>query len=156
MADFWAAVQATDLAVWINQSRWAYAAVSTAHVLSIGSLVGSILILDLRLIGFGRRIDPASLARLVVPVAGVALCGAIMSGILLFIGRAGEYADFGTFRIKIVLIVCTIAMTATAHVRYGVHLQRAGERDRLRLGLASITLWLCVLVAGRMIAFVHG
>ena len=119
MASFWAALQSTDLAVWINLSRWAYAGVATVHVLAIGVLIGSILTLDLRLIGFARWIDLEPLARLVMPVAGTALCCAIVSGALLFIGRAGEYAAFGTFQIKIALIACTIMMTVAVHRRYG-------------------------------------
>lgn len=156
MAGFWSALQTTDIAVWINLSRWGYAAVSTAHVLSIGVLIGSVLILDLRLIGFARWLDTQLLARLAVPVAGTALCTAILSGGLLFIGRAGEYAAFGTFRIKIILIACVIAMTVATHLRYGWRLERADDRHRRRLGIASISFWLCIAVAGRMIAFVHG
>tara|TARA_R110002126_G_scaffold16432_9_gene65634 strand:- start:12156 stop:12626 length:471 start_codon:yes stop_codon:yes gene_type:complete len=156
MTEIWSALQASDLAVWINYSRWAYAAVATVHVLAIGALIGSILTLDLRLMGVGRWLDPHQLARFVVPVAGTAFCFAIVSGVVLFIGRAGEYAAFGTFRIKIALIVVAVAMIAASHVRYGMRLERASDRQRFHLGLASILLWLGVAVSGRMIAFVHG
>jgi len=156
MGAFWTALQTTDLAVWINLSRWVYAAIATAHVLSIAALIGSILVLDLRLIGFARWLDPRHLARLVVPVAGTALCCAVASGALLFIGRAAEYAAFDTFRIKLALIAGAIGMTLLAHRRYGVWLQRAGDRGRVCIGLASIGLWVFVAVAGRMIAFIHG
>ena len=73
MTAVWSALQTSDLAVWINLSRWVYAGIATAHVLAIAVLIGSILILDLRLVGFARRLDVAQLARLVVPVAGTAL-----------------------------------------------------------------------------------
>lgn len=156
MTAVWSALQTSDLAVWINFSRWVYAAISTAHVLSIAVLIGSILTLDLRLVGFARWLDPAQLARLVVPVAGTALGCAIISGALLFIGRAAEYAFFGTFQIKIGLIVGAVALTFAMHRRYGLRLERADDRQRRRIGLVSIVVWLCVAVAGRMIAFVHG
>ncbi len=156
MSGIWSALQTSDLAVWINFSRWVYAVVATVHVLAIGVLIGAILTLDLRLMGIGRWLDPHQLARLVVPVAGTALCLAAVSGGLLFIGRAGEYAAFGTFRIKIALIVLAVAAIAAAHVRYGIRLERATDRQRFRIGLVSISLWLCIAVAGRMIAFVHG
>lgn len=125
MADIWSAVQTTELAIWISHSRWAYATVATAHVLAIGVLIGSILTLDLRLIGPAQWIDPLPLARLVVPVAGTALGCAILSGGLLFFGRASQYAAFGTFQIKIILIACAIAMTVAVHHHYGIELQRA-------------------------------
>jgi hypothetical protein len=88
MTAVWSALQISDLAVWINFSRWVYAEIATAHVLSIAVLISSILMLDLRLIGFARWLDIEHLARLAVPVAGTALVCAIVSGGLLFIGRA--------------------------------------------------------------------
>ena len=156
MAAVWSVLQASDLAVWINLSRWVYAGLATAHVLGIAVLIGSILTLDLRLIGFAQWLDTTHLARLVVPVAGTALGCAIVSGGLLFIGRAAQYADFGLFQLKIALIAAALTATLAAHKRYGLCLERATARQRGRIGFASISLWLAVAVAGRMIAFVHG
>lgn len=156
MADVWSTVQASDLATWINLSRWAYAVVATAHVLAIGVLIGSILTLDLRLIGLAEWIDPKLLARLVVPIAGTALCCAIVSGGLLFVGRAGEYAAFGTFQVKMILIVTALAITLAVHHRFGIRLQRANVRQRMYIGAASVTLWFAIAISGRMIAFIHG
>tara|TARA_R110002072_G_scaffold51622_3_gene138411 strand:+ start:5082 stop:5552 length:471 start_codon:yes stop_codon:yes gene_type:complete len=153
---FWTAIQTSDLAVWINFSRWVYAAIATGHVLSIAVLIGSILILDLRLIGFARWLDPENLARLVVPVASTALGCAVVSGGLMFVGRAAEYAAFGAFQVKIALIACAVALTLAVHRRYGARLERADDHRRRWIGAASISLWLCVAVAGRLIAFVHG
>jgi hypothetical protein len=156
MTAVWSALQTSELAVWINFSRWVYAGIATAHVLSIAALIGSILMLDLRLIGFARWLDIAHLARLAVPLAGTALACAIVSGGLLFIGRAAEYAAFGTFQIKLALIAVAVAVTATVHRRYGLYFQRATARRRVQIGSVSICLWLGVAIAGRMIAFVHG
>ena len=55
MVEFWAALQTSDIAVWVGFSRWGYAVVATVHVTSIAVLFGSILIFDLRLMGLGRR-----------------------------------------------------------------------------------------------------
>lgn len=156
MSGFWTALQTTDVAVWINLSRWGYAAATTTHVLSIAALIGSILVFDLRLVGFARWLDPQHLARLVLPVAGTALCGALLSGALLFMGRAAEYAAYDTFRIKLVLIAGALAMTLMAHLRYGIWLERADDRWRVFIGLASIALWVGTATCGRMIAFIHG
>jgi len=156
MTAVWSALQTSELAVWINLSRWLYAGIATAHVLAIAVLIGSILILDLRLVGFARWLDTAQLARLIVPVAGTALGCALVSGCLLFIGRAAQYAGFGLFQLKIVLIAIALATTLTVHRRYGLRLERATARLRVRIGIASICLWLAVAVSGRMIAFVHG
>ena len=90
-----------------------------------------------------------------MPVAGAALCCAIVSGGLLFIGRAAEDAAFDTFRIKLALIVCAVGMTLLVRRRYGIRLGRATDRQCVTVGLASIALWVGVAVSGRMIAFIH-
>ena len=48
---------------------WTYAFVNLAHVLGIATLFGSILVLDLRLVGIGRRVPLAGLSLAIAPVA---------------------------------------------------------------------------------------
>ena len=95
-------------------------------------------------------------AQLVVPVACTALGCAVISGGLLFIGRAAQYVAFDLFQLKIEMISIALAMTLTVDKRYGLCLEKATARQRVRIGTASICLWCAVAVAGRMIAFVHG
>jgi len=152
----WAALAASDPAVWIRFSRWGYAAVSTGHVLGIAMLVGSIMVLDLRLLGVIRRLDPDVLARLVIPIAISGLVLAIATGSLLFIGSAGDYAGFRTFQIKLTLIAIGCIAALTTHIRYGLWLDRANPGQRIRIGLISLSCWLGALICGRLIAFIHG
>ena len=156
MTSVWAALQASDAGVWIGFSRWGYAVVATLHVLSIATLFCSVLTLDLRLMGLARSLDPHRLARLVVIVAATGLFCAAASGALLFVGRAATYAAYDLFRIKMALIAGAVAFIAFCHLRYGRVLDRATPRQRRFIGMISISLWVCVVVAGRMIAFVYG
>jgi hypothetical protein len=91
------ALVASAPAQWLRFSRWGYAAVNTTHVLGIALLVGAILPLDLRLLGFWRSVGLESLARVLVPVAATGLCLAIATGAFLFIMRADEYAAINLF-----------------------------------------------------------
>jgi hypothetical protein len=156
MAAIWSDLQSSDLAVWISFSRWAYAVVATAHVLSVAVLIGTILTLDLRLIGVGRSVDPRQLAGLVVPIAGTSLFCAALTGGLLFIGRAAEYAVLELFQIKMVMIACAVALSLAAHYKYGYCLERATVGQRVRTGICSLLFWIAIGISGRMIAFVHG
>ena len=52
MEAFFAALETTAPAQYLRVSRWGYAAVSGAHILGIALLVGAILPLNLRLLGF--------------------------------------------------------------------------------------------------------
>lgn len=155
MTAIWSALQSSDLAVWISFSRWAYAAVATAHVLSVAVVIGTVLTLDLRLMGLGRSVDPHQLAGLVVPIAGTALFCAALTGGALFAGRAAEYADFELFQIKMGMIVCAVTFVLAAHYRFGLRFERATVRQRIRIGTVSLTFWIAIGISGRMIAFVH-
>lgn len=156
MGELWTALQTSDLAAWVGFSRWGYAMVATVHVASIAVLFGSILIFDLRLMGLGRALDQERLSRLILPAAGTGLVCAVVSGFLLFAGRAATYSGQELFQIKMALILLGVIAVIIAHVRHGLRLQRATPWQCFRIGLTSIVIWLSVLVSGRMIAFVHG
>ena len=53
MDEVFQALQATPVAQYLRTARWGYATLNTAHVFGIALLVGAILPLDLRLLGFG-------------------------------------------------------------------------------------------------------
>lgn len=147
------ALSQSDIAIYLRFSRWGYAAVNTAHVLGIALLVGSAVPLDLRLMGAWRRIAHRDLARVLVPVAGAGLAIAVITGFLLFSVRAGEYASLNVFRVKMALLALGAVSAVSAHLWFGRWLETASRRQLFRMGAVSLMCWLCVLVAGRMIAF---
>ncbi len=141
------------LADWVRRSRWGYAAINTAHVLGIALLLGSIVPLNLRLLGLWRRIEVAELSRVLVPVAACGLMLAVIAGSLMFISRAPEYAGLNLFRIKLVLVVAGAAHALAVHLGSGFGVAPARQR---RIGLVSLLVWPAALVCGRMLAFVEG
>ena len=148
-----AAIQASEPATFLRFSRWSYAAVNTAHVLGIALLVGSIVPLDLRLLGAWQGTDRRSLIRVLVPVAAFGLALAIAAGALLFSVRAADYAALLPFRIKLALILAGTLSALTLHAVHGRSLATASPA-RLRLAaLLSITCWLGALILGRLVAF---
>ena len=147
------ALQATDLAQALRFSRFGYAAVNALHILGIALLVGSILPLDLRLLGAWPGVPREALLRVLVPVAAFGLLLAVVAGALLFSIRATEYADLTVFRLKLALIATGAASALILHLRHGFLLESAGTA-RLRAAAAlSLICWLGALIAGRLIAF---
>ena len=69
----------TALARWL-QSGWVYPMVESAHLLSIALLVGSIAVVDLRLMGLLRHQAAAALMRSALPVSLAGFCGAVATG----------------------------------------------------------------------------
>jgi hypothetical protein len=146
------ALGGSGLAQWLRFSRWGYAAVNTTHVFGIALLVGAILPLDLRLLGVWRSVPLEPLARTLVPVAATGLLVAASSGALLFIARATEYAALDLFLVKLTLIAAGVVHALSLNLGPGL-LHASPQRQRLA-GATSLTIWLAVLICGRLLAFV--
>lgn len=140
----------------LRSSRWAYAAVSGAHVLGIALLVGAILPFDLKLLGLWPRVARRDLARVLLPVAACGLGLAIAAGFLLFSVRATDYADLVVFQVKIALILSGLAGALAAHLAHGPLLDGMGRGRAALHGALSMACWLGALACGRAIAFVMG
>ncbi len=145
-------VAGTSLADWMRLSRWGYAGVNALHVLGIALLVGAITSLDLRLLGWHRRLPLAPLRRLLQPVALAGFSLALGAGLLLFLADPIGYAAMPLFWLKLSLIAIAIANALALNLYPGV--EHASPR-RLRLaGGLSLLLWLAALACGRFLAFV--
>jgi len=144
-------------ALWLQRSGTAYLFVNAAHILGIGLLVGAILPLDLRLAGLLRGAPIGILAPFLIRAAGFGLGLALLTGAWLFTVKPGEYAGNPAFLWKLALLALALANIALQHRGGALASGLATERPswRVRAGaLASFTLWLCVLVAGRWVGFV--
>lgn len=122
------------------------------HVFGIALLVGSIVLLDLRLLGAWRSVPVATLARPAVTVTVVGLVVAIASGVSLLVVQATEYVANPLLYIKFGAILVGLVNVAA--------LRMAGDwtddRFAARRGVAgalSLLAWLTALTAGRMIAY---
>jgi hypothetical protein len=146
------ALGGSGLAQWLRFSRWGYAAVNTTHVLGIALLVGAIVPLDLRLLGAWRSVPLEPLARTLVPVAATGLLVAITTGALLFITRATEYGALNLFLVKLTLIAAGVGHALS--LNFGPGLLHASPRRRRIAGAMSLSIWLAVLICGRLLAFV--
>ncbi len=144
-------------AIWLQQSGTAYLLVNACHILGIGLLVGGILPLDLRLIGFFRSVPIAVIGPFLQRLAVVGLVLAITTGLWLFAVRPRDYATNPAFIAKLALLTLATANVGLQHS--GTRFRAAIEEDaidmRVRLlACVSAMLWLSVLVAGRWIGFV--
>ena len=108
-----AAVQASDLAVWLKASRWTYPAVNAGHVLGIALLVGAVVPMDLRLIGIWRGEVPIrTTLALLRPVAAFGAGVAVLTGVLLFAVQATDYVKLPLFFAKMALVAAGLAPCA--------------------------------------------
>ena len=126
---------------------WFYAGVNLAHILGIATLFGSILILDLRLIGCWRRVPVEPLAAVAIPVAAAGVCLALPTGVAMLATNGSEYIGNPFLLIKFPAIAVGLVNVLLMN-------SSAAWRARPRLaGALSLASWLTAITAGRMIAY---
>jgi len=138
-------------AAWLRQSPTAYLFVNATHILGIGVLLGAIVPLDLRLLGFFRKYPVEVLGPFLLRCAATGLGLAVLAGAWLFSVKPGEYLANPAFRWKVVLLALALANVAFQHRGAGLAQMSPAVRARAALSLA---LWISALIAGRWIGFV--
>jgi hypothetical protein len=149
----------TSVAAAIRDSLWLFPAIESVHLLGLALLGGTVLIVDLRLLGAGlRRQAIAELAASVRPwmVAGVIVM--LASGALLFVSEAMKCYESGPFRLKMAALALALTFTFTIHRGYIARSARAPGDGATTTGgrvvaLISLSLWSLVGLMGRAIGF---
>jgi hypothetical protein len=136
---------------WIVAHPLAYPALEVVHIVGIGLLVGNLVLLELRVWGWGEQLPVQPLARLALGLAVVGFALASASGLLMFAAQAGELLANRAFVIKMGLLMLAGTNAAWFHSRGS--LVRMDRTARL-LALVSTVIWLAVIVCGRSIAYV--
>jgi uncharacterized membrane protein len=139
---------------------WTYAWLNLLHILGIAVLFGAVLVLDLRLIGCWRLIPIAQIARPTVPLAGLALAAAVLSGGMMITVNATGYEGNPFLYVKLPLVTLGILNVAVIRRLPAWRRALAGQgqepADRWVLpaaGASSLAIWLGVVVCGRMIGY---
>jgi hypothetical protein len=152
LAEILAALQGSSPAVALRGSTWLYPLVNAGHIAGIALLFGAIAVFDLRLMGAWRRTPLASLSPILIPVAAAGFAVAALTGGLLFIVKAKEYAGASLFQAKLLLIALALANVLAHHAT-----QRRARPAPPALfplfGATSLALWLAVIVVGRLIGY---
>ena len=148
-----AGLEGTTVAQTLRTSRWLYAATNTAHVFGIALLVGAIVPLDLRLLGWWPDVPRQKLVRVLVPVAATGLALAVVAGGLLFSVRASEYAGVGFLQAKLALVAVGTLAALALHRAHGFLLDSASDRRLAGHAILSLVCWPAALLCGRLIAF---
>lgn len=135
---------------WIATSAWVYPALESAHIAGIALLLGSLVVLELRVWGLAPALPVAPLARLAlgVTLAGFALVA--LSGLLMFASAPAELLAKRVFAVKMGLVMLAGLNAALFHSRGG--LQRLDGFARAQTA-ASVGLWLVVIICGRWLAY---
>lgn len=139
-------------------TEWLFPIVETLHVIALTLVVGSIAMIDLRLLGVVSRSSPVSrLSKEVLPWTWTAWCAAAVFGSLLFSSNARAYAGNLQFQLK---FTC-MALAALNMLIFQLGAFRRVERWDLGepprsakiAGALSLLLWIGVVFFGRWVGF---
>ena len=150
-----AAVEQSGLGGLLRDSVWLYPAVETLHIIGFALLVGSVASFDLRAAWAPSVGAVRALAAGLLPVSRAGFALAVPMGLLLFTTEATAYVGNPAFLAKMALLALALANIAWFHTRLTRARDGQGKAGVLRASaLLSLGLWVGVLVAGRMIAYV--
>jgi len=159
LADVIAFLEDSTLADSIREGDTLFPVIESVHVLAISLVIGSILVLDLRLLGIASLDRPVSrLSRSILPVTWCAFATAAASGSLLFIANLTKYLGNGWFVAKMSLLALAGLNMIVFHAVTARDLPRwernhVPPRSARLAGLVSIVVWIAIVTCGRMIGF---
>ena len=155
-------IQASGPAEWMRTSVKAMPIVEAIHVLCAATVFGTILIVDLRLLGFpNTRRSFTRISHEMLRVTWAAFFLAVITGALMFAANANTYYVNTPFRFKMLaLLLAGLNMAAFQLITYrsvgqwdsGVRPPFAGRLA----GAVSITIWVTVICLARWIGFTKG
>ena len=149
-------LESLSLSVWVHESPsvWAQPTVLTLHTMGMAVLVGASWVLDLRLLGIIRNV-PLSSFRWVFRAVAISLFVNVVTGVLLFAGRATAWGTAIPFAIKMAFVVASAATLLPLRsyvLQNGPDHLEVTSRARL-LAIASIVAWTGAITAGRLLAY---
>ncbi len=148
-------VYVTHLGETIRNSTWMFPVLEAFHLIALGFVAGSILLVDLRLIGVGLTHQPvALLERNVRPILIAGLIVMASSGIPLFMSEAIKCYYSFAFWVKMTCLLLAIVFAFT--IRNNTirnPMTGAQPSSTLYVGAVSLALWFGVAWGGRWIGF---
>jgi len=157
MMEFFTWLESTWIANEIRTVPWLYPTFETGHYIGLSLLVGGIMLIDLRVLGFARALPLKSMIGL-LPFVWVGFLINVFTGSMLFIYGATNFGPNRAFQLKMAFLVVA-GLNALA---FDIAVRRSGGgwvvADRppsLVKGFATLSLlfWVCVVTTGRWMAY---
>lgn len=134
----------------LKSHLWAYPALEMVHISGIALLLGNLVLLELRVFGWGAALPIRDLARLSLGLALSGFAIAAASGLLMFASQPAELLANRAFTLKMLLLFTAGCNAAWFHGRGS--LDKLDVWARLQM-VVSTLIWLAVLACGRWIAY---
>jgi hypothetical protein len=152
-------IHQTQLSVAIRESIWIYPILDVLHCVGVLLVAGTIVVVDLRLLGLGMRQFPvSSVVGQVLPWTFSGFAFMAFTGSLLAWSEPIRLYNSLFFPWKLLFLALACLNALLFH--YGIY-RRVGAWDSAALtpararfaGIVSITCWICVIAAGRAVGY---
>lgn len=156
MLGFLAWLDDTQLSHFVAETTWVYPTLETMHTVGMALLIGSLGLIDLRVLGFKRELPILETQRL-LPLAWLGFTLNAFSGTLLFVSDSVMFYSSYTFRIKIALIILG-GINAALLGRKVFQTSASAAAPPPTVGAkwiagTSLVFWFGAIIAGRLIAY---
>lgn len=151
-------LEATKLSWFVNNTAWVWATCETLHFIGMALLIGCVGMLDLRMLGVGKRLPARPLHRLIpYGIAGFVIN--MVTGVMFFVGIPRQYMYNTAFIAKMALIVIAGVNVLVFYTTVYRAAEGLGPGDDAPLkakvaAAVSITAWFGVMYFGRMLPFI--
>lgn len=145
----------------LQTTDWVIPAVQTVHIVAVATVMISILMVDLRLMGLAAHRQPiAAVAKRYLPPVWYALPVLLVTGATLIVAEPSRALQNPVFFLKMSLLLLAAGVTLLCQLPLskdpGYWEGSESRRRNVRLiGFLSLPLWIAILFAGRWIAYVQ-
>jgi hypothetical protein len=151
-------IEQSALATAMRHELWLYPSIEILHIFGFVTLVGSIAMLDLRLLGLSRQIPVRALAGHLLPWTFGALIIIVPTGLMTFVAHASDFISNTAFVLKVSLIFGAGLNAAVFHM--GPY-RTVGQWDTAIAtpaaakfhAMVSLLIWMGVISCGRLLAY---
>jgi len=154
----WEALERVGWVATLGETGWMYNAVAVVHYLTMFWFIGSVAIVDLRIMGIAaRERNLAELGDQLLPWAWIGFTLSVIAGFLEFATAASDWAPDPVFHIKLMMIVVSVSFTII--VQMGV--KTWGQAAEIPTGAKivaciSLLLWIATIVTASEIPALEG
>jgi hypothetical protein len=143
----------SGLIVAMRGSKWLFPVIESTHLMGLALIGGAVLLVDLRLLGFGFQRQPvAVVARDAYRWLRVSLMVMLPTGWLLFMASAVKCYFLPVFWLKMSALAVALLFTFSVRRRVAMAPETSWDPTRAKLvAIVSLSLWTTVAISGRLV-----
>ncbi|WP_084419674.1 DUF6644 family protein [Henriciella litoralis] len=159
MRDFFVWMSETPWSIALRESFYVWPMLEASHVMSLMLFVGTIVMVDVRLLGLGfKSVAVSEFDKRILPLTVIGFLLLLVTGLLLFYAKPLDYYHSLFFRLKMLIILVAFINIAIFHFRVQRDQDKWDLEDKppasARISaVISLSSWVFVVIVGRMIAY---